>query len=167
MYFTIFLRTAKLLLTIFAKITPMPRQKLFELYKQLEAQVKNAERIARATKDAANELSHAAIASPSTSGDREHATNAAYINQEKLVKLIALKDEVGEAMNEEIPKKIEPVCYFNGYYLVSKPMYLRGFSLISPESLLGKSILGKKAGESYEYKSESGQKISGVITAIE
>ena len=138
-----------------------------ELNTRLETEIKKAERILKETKDAANELSQAAPNSPSSSGDREHAVNAAYINQEKLIKLTKLKSEIDGALEKEVPEKVEPVCYFNSYYLVSVPMYIEGISMISPDSKLGKAVLGKKTGENYEYENEQGDKITGRIENIQ
>lgn len=127
----------------------------------------------------AQEIAKAAAASPSMSGDREHAVNQAVINEEKLNNLRALREEVLGSLGKQFPKAAKPACYISvestdgsrdEYYFLLKSAYLTGYKFISPESPFGQAILGKKEGDQFSYELDrEGKKesFSGKIISIE
>lgn len=151
----------------------MQRKTLEMLSKRLEKQIKRATYVTEQSKRSAIDVSRGAAASPSKSGDREHAVNQARINAENLEGLKALQKEVLEAVGKTVPETAKTTCKVGleiggeklSVYLVDNPVYLEGLSLISCNSPLGKAISDKKAGESFNYKLRN-KTVSGVITKI-
>ncbi len=95
-------------------------------------------------------------------GDRRYFEDADRIAQESLAILIALKKEV-EATSEKPANRVQPVSFvtleheegeINRFYLVRKSASLTGVQLLTPDSPLGKAILGKKEGERFSYQVE-------------
>lgn len=155
------------------------RNKLKNLLKIINVSIEKAERFAHESKKAANEIARAAAASPSQSGDREHARGQAIIYEQNLTKLNLLKQEIEVALNKEVPTKVEVPCFIEvefddgateSLFLVDNPVNVKGEKLISNLSPLGKSLVGKTPSESFSYKlGESDVRIqrSGKILSIE
>jgi transcription elongation GreA/GreB family factor len=115
--------------------------------------------------------------SRSMQGDRRYFEEADRITQESLANLVALKKEI-EAISSETAKTAQPISFItledeNGednFYLVNRPANFSGIQLLTPDSPLGKAILGKKEGEKFSYQLErEGQTttFSGKIKKIE
>jgi len=152
----------------------MGREKLRKLAVRLEEEVKRAENAASGSKQAANEASHGMATSYSVAGDVEHAKNSALLSLQKLNQLKKLKEEVDAALENNKPDKISPVCYVtlrftdgrtSEFYFVKNSVYISGINFISPDSLLGKCIVGKPAGANFSYTAGD-QKFSGVISGV-
>jgi len=152
----------------------MERFKLKELAARLEEEVERAGSAALKSKQSSNEASGGLATSYSAAGDAEHSKNSALLILQKFEQLKRLKEEIDIALNSEIPAEVEPVSFviltFNdgrksAFYFVKNPVYLSGLNLISPDSLIGKAILGKSVGESFSY-SAGNQAFSGVISEI-
>jgi hypothetical protein len=152
----------------------MARTKLEAFAKRMDEEIKKAETAAAGSNQAANEASHGMATSYSVAGDVEHAKNSALLSLQKVDQLKKLKGEVTEALKNEVPLSVIPVCvvsllFSNGrkseFYFVKNSVYVSGINLISPDSLLGKSILGKSAGVGFSYTAGD-QKFSGTILEI-
>jgi hypothetical protein len=152
----------------------MDRTKLGQLSERLSVDIKKAEAAAVSSKQAANEASHGMATSYSVAGDVEHAKNSALLSLQKLELLTKLKEEVDEALEAEAPVTATPVCYVelgfddgrnSAFYFVKNPVYISGLNLISPDSLLGAAIIGKKAGDKFSYKVEE-RNLSGIVSLI-
>ena len=152
----------------------MERTRIEELDERLSAEVIKAEIAAAESKQTANEASHGMATSYSVAGDVEHAKNSALLSLERLSALKKLKKEVDEALNNKAPEIVEPVCFIeisfsdgkkSEFYFVNNSAYISGLDFISPDSILGKAIIGNSIGDSFSY-SVGEQRFSGVITAI-
>jgi hypothetical protein len=152
----------------------MDRTKLKDLAVRLEEEIKKAERATAGSKQAANEASHGMATSYSVAGDVEHAKNTALLSLQKLNQLKKLKEEVDAALENNKPDKVSPVCYVilqfadgrtSEFYFVKNSVYVSGINFISPDSLLGKSIVSKPVRASFSYTAGD-QKFSGVISSI-
>lgn len=150
------------------------RSKLTDLLTTVNQEIHKAQAIAQRSKEDANALSHGAVASPSSSGDREHAQNQATINAANLQKLIDFKTQLEDHIHNQ-SHTAEAVSFIeiefedgsrNTFYLVESPIYLSTFKFISTNSPLGQAILGKTIGERFAY-GIAGQKFSGKIVNLE
>ncbi len=135
-----------------------------QLLEKINSELVRLEEIAKKTREDANFIAQGALASPSASGDREHAQNQAMINLHRLGILKALKEEVEKGVGRY------EVEYNDGrqesFYLVKHPVILAGFKLISSQSPLGKAIVNKKKGQTFRYKVEKAT-IRGKIVTCE
>lgn len=146
-----------------------------EILKILEKEIKKAERTAQKTLAAAKIFTRA---SRSQQGDRLYFQNTARLAEDRFIELLALKKEITGVSDEPLkvakPVSFVTLIYQNGrkqsFYLVNKGIKLSGLQLITPQSPLGKSIAGKKEGESFSYQvGENDQTtiFSGKIEKIE
>lgn len=125
----------------------------------------------------ADEASKFIISGPSQSGDRYHAQNAADLANAYVLELEKLNKEIENA-KEEINEYIKPVShvevrYDDGnnldFYLVENAASLTRFLFISKGSPLGNSIVGKKVGDTFNYKlgeGDSQKTFSGKILKV-
>jgi len=152
----------------------MCRTRINDLAARLKEEVEKAESAATGSKQAANEASHGMATSYSVAGDVEHAKNTALLSLQKLNQLKKLKEEVDAALEKNKPDKVSPVCYVtlrfadgrtSEFYFVKNSVYVSGINFISPDSLLGKSIVDKPVGANFSYTAGD-QKFSGTITEI-
>lgn len=114
----------------------------------------------------------------SESGDKYHSESAAELAQEFWLNLKKLRDEVENA-NDEKSISATPVSYleisYNSsetakFYLVNKSALLPGILLITPNSPIGKAVIGKKVGDDFSYKiklPEKSKLYKGKIERIE
>jgi hypothetical protein len=102
------------------------------------------------TKKSAQEVSASAAASPSQSGDMFHSQGAADLAKQALENVISLKNEIETNLDSGISVVKSP-CFINfggiPVYLVSYPVLISGFKMVSSKSPLGISLLGKKVGD--------------------
>ncbi len=152
----------------------MNKTRKSELLEKLNQEI---ERVRVLAEKSATAAKRAKGFSRSMQGDRRYFEEADRITQESLANLMALKKEI-EAASEEIVKIAQPVSFINledengedYFYLVNRPANLSGIQLLTPDSPLGKAILGKKEGEKFSYQLErEGQTttFSGRIKKIE
>jgi transcription elongation GreA/GreB family factor len=150
------------------------RQKISELLTEVKKIEKISGDAAEKSQHAANVVSGALAASHSAAGDVEHARNSANLSIQKVAAVKKLAEELEKSLESEVPAYVKPVCFvsikFEGgnqkdLYFVENPVFLSGFNLISKDSPLGKSLLGKAIGESFSYDSGE-QKFLGVISEI-
>lgn len=149
------------------------RVKLDELKKRIEAELSSAQKSAGENKKSAILIAGGMASGYSIAGDLEHARNTAQLSEVRLGKLVKLKEELDKA-GAEAPISAEPVCFISieydsgekkGFYFVNNAVYLSGFNLISPDSPLGKSLMGKSIGSEFSYT--SGETLfSGKVTEI-
>ncbi len=151
------------------------RQKIGILFEEVKRLEEAAGQTAHKSKSDANELSAGLVASYSLAGDVEHAKNTANLSMQKYSVVKKLFDELQKSLDTEVPEKIRTVSYVlvkytNGsekeLYFVENPVFINGFNLISIDSPLGKSLNGKKIGESFSYTSGE-QEFEGEILSIE
>jgi transcription elongation GreA/GreB family factor len=151
------------------------RPKLNELLGKVEELSQVVEKAAEESRLAANEASGGMAQSYSVAGDVEHARNTANLSLEKAKQVKKLKEEIGASVGTEMPEVVKPVCFSSlefgdgskkDIYLVENPVFIAGFSLISPSSLLGAALIGKKGGDSFSYSSGE-QKFEGKVLRIE
>ncbi|MGA3292089.1 MAG: hypothetical protein ABSC49_03035 [Candidatus Microgenomates bacterium] len=152
----------------------MTRLKLKELSLRLKEEVERVGSAALKSKQSSNEASRGLGASYSAAGDAEHSHNTALLSQQKFEQLKKLKDEIEKALDNETPTNIETVCFVSvefsdgrksEFYFVKNSIYLSRLNLISPDSLIGKAIMGKSVGESFFYTAGD-RKFSGIISEI-
>jgi len=138
------------------------RAKIEELKKRVAKEIETAQKSAKENKKSANLIAGGMASGYSIAGDLEHARNTASLSEDRLSKLIKLKEELDLAAGSDAPETVEPVSYVsiefsNGekknVYLVKNTVYLFGFNLISGDSVFGKSILGKIADSEFSYTS--------------
>jgi hypothetical protein len=150
------------------------RQKILDLFNEVNKLEKISAEAARKSYSSANEASGGLVASYSAAGDVEHARNSANLSVQKVKQIKKLMNEIVPSLDNESPLSIEPVCYvsvkfddgrMSEFYFVKNSIYLPGFSLISPDSLLGKSILDKNVGDKFTY-SAGDIKYTGEIIKI-
>ncbi len=153
----------------------MVRKRLEELVLVLKNSLVDAEAAAKSSRKAAQEVTGGVLTSYSAAGDIEHATNAANLNEEKVSKMKLFLAELEEALTFPVPQAVQPVCCFSvkfedggsqDFILVNNPVYVEGFKIISKDSPIGKVVLGKRVGESFEYEVD-GVRTSGVVFGIE
>ena len=136
------------------------RKKLKELRNIVSEKVKKARKVAERTKQDADELGRAAVASWSIAGERSLAEGQASINAENFERLKKLLGEVETSLEEKNPEVIKPVCYVKvqrdgkeeSFYIVDSPVHLHEVNLISTGSPLGKILLGRKPGDVVKFK---------------
>jgi transcription elongation GreA/GreB family factor len=150
------------------------RPKLSELLGKIEELSLVVERAAKESKLAADEASHGMAQSYSVAGDVEHARNTANLSLEKAKQVKKLKEEIEASLNTEVPTAVGPVCFASlefddgskkDIYVVENPVFVSGFSLISINSPLGKTLKERKVGEPFSYESSS-QSFKGKILGI-
>lgn len=151
------------------------RKKLKVLSEILDEQVKDARRIAHDSRESAREINRVASASPSSSGDREHAVNQAVLNENKFKDLLNFQKKIIDSVDKPIPNSVEPVCFVLlrfedrkelGVYLVQSSIHLKDFVMVTTNSPLGAAINGKKVGEKFKYYFH-GNTRSGIVVGIE
>jgi transcription elongation GreA/GreB family factor len=151
------------------------RLKLSELLRKVEELSQVVEKAAKESKLAADEASHGMAQSYSVAGDVEHARNTANLSLEKAKQIRRLKEEIETSINTEAPTSVKQVSFVSleftdgskkDFCLVGNPVFIAGFSLISPESPLGRSLVGKRVGNTFFYSSGS-QTFSGTILSVE
>jgi transcription elongation factor GreA len=152
----------------------MTRIKLEKLYSRLKEEVEKAESTAQKSRQSSNEASGALGASYSAAGDAEHSHNTALLSQQKFEQLKNLKVEIESAKDSETPTNVIPPSFISvkftdgresEFYFVKNPAYISGLNLVSPDSLIGKAILGKNVGETFSYTTGE-QKFEGKILNI-
>lgn len=150
------------------------RQKISELLDVVKKVEKDSREAAGKSSEAANEASGGLTASYSAAGDAEHARNTANLSIQKHQSIKKLKEELEKFININSPNKVTPACYVemelgqNGVkeiFLVENLVFISGFNLISPESELGKVILGKNLGDTFSYETNE-QVVNGKILDI-
>jgi len=150
------------------------RQKIEILFEEVKKLEEAAGQTAHKSRSDANELSAGLVASYSLAGDVEHAKNSANLSMQKYSAIKKLSEELQKSLDTEVPGKIGAVSYVflrytNGsekeLYFVENPVFISGFNLISIDSPLGKSLSGKKIGESFSYSSGD-QEFEGEILSI-
>lgn len=94
---------------------------------------------------------------------------------QKAMQIKKLSQELESSLEGGVPSEIKPICFLSlqmsdgnikEVYLVENPVFMTGFSLISPSSPLGKAIMGKKAGDAFSYSSGE-QNFEGKILEIQ
>ncbi len=150
------------------------RQKILYLFEKVKEIETISAEAARKSHHAANEASAGLVASYSAAGDAEHARNTANLSIQKSRQIKKLSQELSKALDQETPEKTLPVCFVSvqfedgsqkDFYFVENPIFLSGFNLISPASPLGASIMGKRVGEEFSYKSGE-QNFKGKVVDI-
>lgn len=153
----------------------MERPKLKILLELIEKELEKAKRQAEQTHLSAIEIGRAAAASPSQSGDREHARNQALLTKENLERIELLYREVDNSLDES-PVIVKPVCNVlveyedkarYDFYLVNQPVFLGDVKLVSLNSPLGRAISGKKIGNEFEVTVGSGPSRKGTVLHLE
>ncbi|MBI2103669.1 GreA/GreB family elongation factor [Candidatus Woesebacteria bacterium] len=137
------------------------RDKIYELRQLVSKRIEKAQKAADRTKEDADELGRAAVASWSIAGERSLAEGQASINAENLERLKKLLKEVEASLGEKDLEVIKPVSYVKvqrsreeeSFYIVDSPVHLNEVTLISAGSPLGKVLLGRKAGDSVKFQS--------------
>lgn len=136
------------------------RQKLLDLLEKVRKIEKTSREAAVKSHHAANEASGGLVASYSLAGDVEHARNSANLSIGKAEKIKNLMEEIESSIRNGVPETTKPVCFLSikyeggdkkDLYLVENPVLVAGFNLISSNSPLGKSLLGKAVGDSFSY----------------
>ena len=149
-------------------------QKITDLLEEVRKLEKIEDEAAKKSHSAANEASGGLVASYSAAEDAEHARNTANLSLDKAKVVGKLMKELEDSVNTEAPGEARPVCFvsieLDGHvirnsYLVNNPVFVSGFSLISSDSPLGKSLLGKTTCETFSYNSGE-QTFSGKILEI-
>lgn len=151
------------------------RQKILHLFDEVEKIDKSSSKAAGESNLAANEASRGLSASYSAAGDVEHARNSANLSIQKAEQINKLTKELEKSQESEVPTTIRPVCFVSvkfkegnqkDLYFVENPVYISGYNLISADSPLGKSLLGKGIGDRFFYTSGN-QKFEGNVLEIE
>lgn len=150
------------------------RQKINELLEEVKKIEQIAGSAAGKSHSSANEASGGLAASYSAAGDAEHARNSANLSMQKYSAIKKLSEELQNNLDREASDGVIAACnvlvqYTDGsrkeLYFVENPAYVDGFNLISQDSPLGKSLVGKRIGESFSYTSGE-QKFEGEILEI-
>lgn len=150
------------------------RQKILDLFEKVKELEKVSSKAANESHKAANESSSGLIASYSAAGDVEHSRNTANLSLQKATTVKSLLKEIERSKNVETPSIVQPVCFIlvefensnkKEPYLVDNPVFIDGFNLISPNSPLGNSLIGKSLND-YFYYSSGEQEFSGKILEI-
>jgi len=148
----------------------MDRIKTEEALNLLSSEIQKVSESAQKTDEASKDK----LSGFSAAGDKYHAKNASDLVKSYLQRLELLKKELTDAVSQ-ISETAEPPCclemvYDDGqtarFYLVKNAVSLPNLSFISPDSPIGKAVLGKKAGETFSYKLESGHACSGRIISL-
>lgn len=133
---------------------------LQELEDRVIRELEKAERQANLTKQSADEISRVSANSPSQSGDREHSRNQAYVTADRLKILQNILAELQNAERDNQPTQAIPPVYITAeigdaeqkFYILSNPLNLSGFRLVSANSPLGQAVLERSVGEDFEYE---------------
>ena len=142
--------------------------KMEELAKKIKREIQKVEGRVQETRKSAIEIARSAASSPSQSGDGEHSRNSALITEQALKRILELNKEI-EGINSNMKNVIVAPGWveieFNGridnFYLVKNSVYVEGVRFISTEAPLGKSLIGKKRGDVFDF-SEGGIKFKVV-----
>jgi len=154
----------------------MIRNKLQELLEIVGTEEKKAEKRMVETKNAANEIARTSANSPSQSGDREHSRNQAYLVEESYNNIKIFKEKLSKELLLEVPKKSRPICLIGIEYetgesmelvLANQTAFVEGFVVVTTASPLGRELVGKKVGDSFEFESGGGVRAKGVIKELE
>lgn len=140
------------------------RQKLQLLLEAIDGEMAKAKHRAEQTRKAANEIARSAAASPSQSGDREHSAGQALITQNVLVGLQTTQEDIQKALMVDV-SLVQAPCFLElelggkrlEFYFIDNPPHITGLSFISVKSALGKVILNKKIGETFEFDKKKGK----------
>ncbi len=150
------------------------RQKISGLFDEVKKIEEKSSRAAKESHRSANEASRELTASYSAAGDAEHARNSANLSMQKYSAIKKLSEELQKSLDREVPGEVAAVCYVlvkfadgnkKELYFVENPVFIGGYNLISRDSPLGKSLVGKRMGESFSYTSGE-QKFEGEILEI-
>ncbi len=146
-----------------------------QLLEILESEIENARQVAQRKREAAKDFK---AASRSQQGDRRMFETTADMAESRLAELLNIRNTIAAA--QEIPgQTANPPCYISldfghgekkEFYFVSRGAQLPNLVLITQESPLGQSIIGKKQGEKFTYqieKTEGKVTFSGKIDKIE
>lgn len=158
---------------IFFGIISLMRKELSHVLNKVESEIVKVTKLVRLTRADANALSQSAITSMSAAGDRYHAEKNAEVNKIRLENLIKLKVELEAGVEKEKPEVVEAPCAVcvkvNGgddcYIFVQNTVNMEGIKFVSPDSLIGKEIAGKKVGGKFTAKLQNGQ-VAGQIMEI-
>lgn len=150
------------------------RKKLQELFSIVERQLEISRNASSESRKSANEASAGLVASYSLAGDVEHSKNSANLSQQKYEAIKTLFEELGEYIHSEVPSTVEVPCYVKivisevekDIFLVTNPVYISGYNLISPISPIGKAIVGLRVDDLFLYKNGE-QTFTGKILDIE
>lgn len=153
----------------------MQRKKLIKLLQILEKEEKLAKIRARELKFVANETAKSTVSSWSAGGDRFHTRSQSEAAEEICRKITSLKRKVEEEVTKPVSERISDPCFVDlilneereEFYLVDQVVNLTGIKIISTESLLGKSLMGKKINEDFSFQTEDGRNIKGKIIGFE
>ena len=145
----------------------MQRKKLVRLLKTLEEEIKLSRKRYEENKEMSDKTSKTARGSWSASGDREYARGQAMITKKVLDQMVKLRKEISKVIEDTIPEIVQIPCYVatenkdekDRFYLVENIVNLRGISLVSAGSPLGKKLIGKKVNTSVKVNSENTFKI--------
>jgi hypothetical protein len=152
------------------------RPTLQKLFETVNDNLPKAEDNAKNVSAIAVEMSKAAGPSPSMSGDRNQVEVQAEHTIKAHDRLMLLKYELEGELEKSIPLEIRPACVVvlkfdsesapETFVLVNNPTDVdRHIStvLISPESPLGSSLLGKEEGDSFQYEVRNNETSSTVF----
>jgi transcription elongation GreA/GreB family factor len=130
------------------------------------------ERLRIATDKAVDTARKYKNASRSEEGDRAHAENSAEVMKQAVMQMELLLREVETSTTEprevvECPSFVSFVTDRERVALLAKSScHIDTLTVISPESPLGKVLLGKKAGDTFQYDVH-GRMIAGTIKRID
>ena len=125
----------------------------------LEAEIAKAQIVAQKRRATAK---HFRGASRSAQGDRRYFENVADLAEGDLAELSTFKDELLAEPQKET-KNVKPICFVeleyedgetSQFYFVNRGIRLPGLQLLTPNSPLGQSVVGKKQGEEFSYQVE-------------
>lgn len=125
---------------------------------------------------ASQEIAQAGMGSHSINSERHVAETVAETAKKFADELIDLRAEIENSPNGLVTK-IAPPCWLEieydhalgtrtAFYFLSVPILLPGTKIVSPNSPLGKALLGKGIGNRIEYEA-AGKKVTGVIRNLE
>jgi transcription elongation GreA/GreB family factor len=125
---------------------------------------------------ASHEIAQAGMGSHSINSERHVVETVAETAKKFVEELITLREEVENSPNI-LTTKIAPPCWVEieydsnretrgEFFFLSVPILLPGIKIVSPNSPLGKQLLGKGIGNHIEYETTE-KKVSGIIRNIE
>ena len=152
----------------------MKRKKLNSLLSSLEKEMVLAKKRAKEARLAANETSKTSRTSWSAAGERDYSQGQADVLSDYYEKVKSVREKVEVAVDMSVPKSIDAPSfiklYLNGeekeFYLLTEPINLEKFNLITSNSPLGEAILGKEAGEKFEFATGN-TFVKGVVLSVE
>lgn len=150
------------------------RQKIKDLLNAVEKQLEISKIASNESRKSANEASAGLVSSYSIAGDVEHAKNSANLILQKYEATKQLFEELQQNLYLDVSNIVQVPCYVKMYisgthrefYLVKNPILVKGCNLISPESPIGKAVIGLRAGDPFLYKNGE-QTFTGKILEIE